>query len=212
MTEIEFRRVYNFRLAVDTLLGFAGPRGYGAAPAPSRHGRVGGRDPIYLNARDCLVTTLLMPFGFNAQTDNDLLRALYGLTDEELSYELEDCREAQQARVQRPRVTNRSHRQPEEVARVEVDSFTGEETLLDRNGYPIRRRPGRRAVPDLSEPATEEYIEGVDADYVSNRSKPKKGKSQKANVRGIPEPPKPTKPKHKRRLVVGRKRPPVAED
>lgn len=78
---------------------------------------------------------------------------------------------------------------------------------VDRRGRPIPH-PTRPRIR-LDDPVTQD----VDADYVSNRSKPKGRKKggeagYEHNSTTLAKP----KPKPKRRLVVGRKRPPVVED
>lgn len=134
MTEIEFRRVYCFRLAFDLLQGFIAPRGY-EPRNPSRH-RAHPQSPEYTNAKECHAYMLLRPFGLSPRTNLTDLRALYSMYDEELAEELKEmweqyrheCRERADARREerttaRQRAGRRVQVRPEEVGLVWGDTI-----------------------------------------------------------------------------------------
>lgn len=256
MTQIEFRWIYNFRLAYDLLLGRIRPRGYGSSHEP---GRVDPRSEEYIAARDCHADTLLRPFGLSPYNSRRALNELYELTDDELLAELLELRDMhrQEVRAARERRMNdgtesaetpfhppartmspaqllaQVHRarsaiqaNPGLYGRAASDDDDGDDDTeiprVDRRGRPVVTPRGRPPVTmpppqddddEYVEPARpagwpNRLTEDVDASYVRMQS----ALNRKNKKTGIPDPPKPAKPKPKRRLVVGRKRPPVVED
>jgi hypothetical protein len=189
MTELEFRRVYDFRLAYDLLMGFTAPRSSGFGDPDTA---IDTDSDFYTQARDRLVWLILSPYGLTARTPPHALTELYDMYDEELLAELLELRDIarEAARLRRqqqegvvpgrpfaPPQSSPDHRR-EEIMRTEVQIRRGHQ--LPTRGQPQppvaadtidvwvtnantgEMERARRAVPQVS---------AVDADYVNPRTR-----------------------------------------
>lgn len=220
MNDREYFLVYKVRLALEVKLGNVQPRGTTETQINGTEGDL----PMAHRARMDFCDEVLRPYGLRvnvlralqlmAMSDQSLLNYLVrrlahtssqGAGEEAHDVALVDEQEAP------ARVVNVQQRENQRLRRAELSATrTANGADLD-----VRARPPNPDSEYLRELRRIQLAETemVDASYVSKRKEAAKARRERGIGKAFKEKQEaPPKPVSKRRLLVGRKRPPVAED